>query len=242
MLRALVIDDELFARDELATLLVESGLVDVIDQANNAICGLKKIHELRPDVIFVDIEMPQISGIDLLAMLDPQTMPQVVFVTAFDHYAIQAFEDNAFDYLLKPVAPCRLHKTLTRLEQTLALKHRVTDFSAITPSTIHHIPCMGHNRIVVIPMAKVECVYSDISGVHVLAQGQKGSTPMTLKVLEEKTELVRCHRQYLVAINAIEEIKLFDNGVAEITTRSKHQVPVSRRYLKRLKELLGVHC
>jgi len=90
MLSALVIDDELFAREELMELLEESGEINVIGQANNAIEGLKKINQLKPDVVFLDIQMPQITGIEMLSMLDPETMPKVVFVTAYDQYALQA--------------------------------------------------------------------------------------------------------------------------------------------------------
>ncbi|AEH33943.1 YehT [Vibrio anguillarum 775] len=115
MLSALVIDDELLAREELTELLEETGDVDVIGHASNAIEGLKKINQLKPDVVFLDIQMPQVTGIELLGMLDPDTMPNVVFVTAYDQYALQAFEENAFDYLLKPVDPERLKKTLQRL-------------------------------------------------------------------------------------------------------------------------------
>lgn len=115
-LTALVIDDELFAREELIELLEETEQITIIGEASNAIEGLKKINQLKPDVVFLDIQMPQVTGIELLGMLDPDTMPKVVFVTAYDQYAIQAFEDNAFDYLLKPVDPCRLEKTVKRLK------------------------------------------------------------------------------------------------------------------------------
>lgn len=91
MLSALLIDDERFAREELAELLAESGQIEVIGQASNAIEGLKKINQLKPDVVFLDIQMPQISGIELLSMLDPETMPEVVFVTAYDQYALHGF-------------------------------------------------------------------------------------------------------------------------------------------------------
>ncbi|MEF1298623.1 response regulator, partial [Vibrio parahaemolyticus] len=84
MLTALVIDDEQFAREELAELLDETGQVEVVGDASNAILGLKKINELKPDVVFLDIQMPQVTGIELLGMLDPETMPYVVFVTAYD--------------------------------------------------------------------------------------------------------------------------------------------------------------
>lgn len=240
MLSALVIDDELLAREELTELLEETGHIEVIDQASNAIEGLKKINQLKPDVVFLDIQMPQITGIELLGMLDPDTMPKVVFVTAYDEFAIQAFEDNAFDYLLKPVDTCRLDKTIQRLikSQLTVNKQQV---AAITPPSLDQIPCIGLNRIVIIPTKDVEFSYSDISGVHIQTHDQKADSQLTLKMLEEKTNLVRCHRQFLVNIQAIKEIKLLENGLAEIITVSGHPLPVSRRYLKTLKEMLGFH-
>lgn len=139
MLTVLVIDDELFAREELIELLEETGQINVIGQASNAIEGLKKINQLKPDVVFLDIQMPQITGIELLGMLDPETMPNVVFVTAYEQYAIQAFEDNAFDYLLKPVDTERLKKTIQRLVRSDKKKKRCFHLSTnlLRPSTMH---------------------------------------------------------------------------------------------------------
>lgn len=240
MLTALVIDDELLAQEELTELLHETNQVQVVDQASNAIEGLKKINALRPDVVFLDIQMPQVSGIELLAMLDPDNMPYVVFVTAFDQYAIQAFEDNAFDYLLKPIDTCRLNKTICRLVKQKEKELKQADISILAPAHLEQIPCIGHNRIVIIPTKDVEVIYSDISGVHVQSAQQTASSQLTLKTLEEKTHLLRCHRQYLVNTNTIKEIKLLENGLAEIVTSSDHIVPVSRRHLKVLKEKLGI--
>ncbi|WP_318454154.1 two-component system response regulator BtsR [Photobacterium leiognathi] len=240
MLTALVIDDEQFAREELAELLEETGHIDVIGEAANAIMGLKKINELKPDVVFLDIQMPQVTGIELLSMLDPDTMPYVVFVTAYDQYAIQAFEDNAFDYLLKPVDPKRLAKTINRFHKVVTQSDQPQAVSALVPEKLEQIPCIGHNRIVIIATDNVECAYSDISGVHVRTSDQTASTQLTLKILEEKTLLVRCHRQYLINIKAISEIKLLENGLAEIITKTGYQLPVSRRYLAVLKKLLGI--
>ncbi|WP_260260823.1 two-component system response regulator BtsR [Vibrio intestinalis] len=239
MLSALVIDDEQFAREELTELLEETGEIEVIDQASNAIEGLKKINQFKPDVVFLDIQMPQITGIELLGMLDPDTMPKVVFVTAYDEFAIQAFEDNAFDYLLKPVDTERLNKTVQRLLKT-ELRNQQR-YEAVAPQTLDQVPCIGLNRIVIIPTQDIEFAYSDISGVHVQTAEQAATCQLTLKVLEEKTPLVRCHRQYLINVKAIKEIKLLENGLAEIITCSDHPIPVSRRYLKTLKELLGFH-
>lgn len=238
MLSALVIDDELFAREALIEQLEELETIQVIDQASNAIEGLKKIHQLKPDVVFLDIQMPQITGIELLGMLDPETMPKIVFVTAYDQYAVQAFEDNAFDYLLKPVDNERLNKTVHRLTKSQA---PLANMALLAPDTLDQVPCIGHNRIMIIPIQDVEFAFSHFSGVQVQTAEQTATCQLTLKVLEEKTPLVHCHRQYLINLKAIKEIKLLDHGLAEIVTLSDQRVPVSRRYLKNLKERLGFH-
>ncbi|MDX1304574.1 two-component system response regulator BtsR [Photobacterium sp.] len=236
MIKALVIDDERYAREELIDLLHDTGDIEVIGHCNNAIEGLKKINALKPDVIFLDIQMPQITGIEMLSMLDPETMPKVVFVTAYDEYALKAFEDNAFDYLLKPIEVARLSKTIHRLKRECETK----DYSPLVTEMLELIPCTGHNRILLLRPAEIELAFSDLSGVHIVSTETTATTQLTLKVLEEKTPLIRCHRQYLIHPQAIREIKLLENGLAEITTLHGHQVPVSRRYLKELKDRYGL--
>lgn len=236
MIKALVIDDEPYAREELMELLHDSGDIEIIGSGANAIEGLKMINLLKPEVVFLDIQMPQITGIELLSMLDPDTMPKIVFVTAYDDYAIKAFEDNAFDYLLKPVEPTRLAKTLAKLKREL----RQPDYTPLISEMLELIPCSGHNRILLLSPADIELAHSDLSGVHIVTKDTKATTQLTLKVLEEKTPLIRCHRQYLVHPQAIREIKLLDNGLAEITTQHGQQVPVSRRYLKEIKDRYGL--
>jgi len=103
MIRTLIVDDEPYAREELAELLGSDPDIEILGSATNAIEALGLIQRFKPDVVFLDIQMPKLSGMELVAMLDP--LPRIVFVTAFDEYAIQAFEENAFDYLLKPVEP-----------------------------------------------------------------------------------------------------------------------------------------
>ncbi|MCE0493224.1 two-component system response regulator BtsR [Vibrio salinus] len=237
MIKTLVIDDEMLAREELISQLEDYEEIQVIGEANNAIEGLKMINQLKPDVVFLDIHMPQISGMELLSMLDPDTMPFVIFVTAYDQYAIKAFEDNAFDYLLKPIQEDRLNKTINKLLRRTSM---IQNTSTIVPKCLEQIPCVGLNRILVIPVKQIEYAFSDISGVHVKTNKQTATSQLTLKQLEEKTPLMRCHRQYLINTSSINEIRLLDNGLAEIITISNHTVPVSRRYLKQLKEAIGI--
>ncbi|WP_372882441.1 two-component system response regulator BtsR [Psychromonas sp.] len=237
MFKAIVIDDEVYAREELIQLLNETGEVEIVASCQNAIEGLKQIHALKPDVIFLDIQMPQITGLELLSMLDPEKMPQVVFVTAYDEYALKAFEDNAIDYLLKPVAPSRLEKTLKRLHSSVITR----DFTSVTSAQLELVPCAGYNRVLLIKPQDIEMAYSDQCGVHVVSNeslkgGNKMSCSLSLKVLEEKTPLIRCHRQYLINPTTIREIKLLENSLAEIITCNGAVAPVSRRYLKALKD------
>ena len=111
MLKILIVDDEPLARENLCVLLQPVADVIVAGECENAVEALGAINRLRPDVVFLDIHMPRISGLELVGMIDPERMPHIVFLTAYDEYALQAFEENAFDYLLKPVQASRLEKT-----------------------------------------------------------------------------------------------------------------------------------
>ncbi len=235
MISALIVDDEPYARAELAELLQELGGVTVLAEAANALEAMALLQQHKPEVLFLDIQMPKITGLELLSMLDPGLISQVVFVTAHDEYAIQAFEDNAFDYLLKPVAKARLQKTLNRLKQARPPQ----DLTPVTPP-LTSIPGYQQQRIRLVPLEQVEYIYSDLSGVHLVTREGEYHTQLTLKVLEQRTALLRVHRQYLVRADAIREISLQENHSAELETQLGHRLPVSRRYLKTLKNQLGL--
>ncbi|MBN3192532.1 two-component system response regulator BtsR [Pectobacterium brasiliense] len=237
MLKAIIIDDEQLAREELSLLLENESDITIIVQCSNALEAIPAIHRLQPDVIFLDIQMPKISGLELVAMLDPENMPYVVFVTAYDEYAVRAFEEHAFDYLLKPLDAQRLSKTLNRLRRGVSVNKNV---QIISEPLLRHIPCNGHNRIFLLKIEEVEYLCSELSGVHVVGVSQSGYTQLSLKTLEEKTPFVRCHRQYMVNTEQLKEIQLMENGAAEVLTHTGKHIPVSRRYLKLLKEKLGI--
>lgn len=237
MIRALIVDDEHYAREELALLLAEAKDVEVIGACGNAIEALKIINRDKPDVVFLDIQMPRISGMELIGMLDPESMPRIVFVTAHDEYAVAAFEENAFDYLLKPLERPRFAKTLARIRKADGERQSL---DGLDIPELTQIPCFTGNRIRLVRLDEVEYVYCDLSGVHVVTAEGEAHTDMTLTVLEERTDLVRCHRQCLVRLEMAQEIKLLDNGLGEILTRSGRTVAVSRRHLRDLKERVGL--
>jgi two-component system LytT family response regulator len=236
VIRALIVDDELHARDELAALLEETGAFEIVGRCGNAVEAIQAIRAQRPGVLFLDIQMPAISGFELLSMIDDAELPEVVFVTAHDEHALRAFEERAIDYLLKPVARDRLAKTVERLQRPV----RASPVEAGYPRTpIRRIPCLSGRGIKLVDLAEVELVRSSEAGVYLVTAKGELFTELTLRVLEERGGLVRCHKQYLVNIDQVDEIR-FDEGIASIRTRSGKDAPVSRRFLSKLRERLEI--
>jgi two-component system LytT family response regulator len=236
VLTALIIDDEAPSRDELKALLESAADIDILGECANAIEGLAAIHRLRPDVVFLDIQMPRISGLEMVGMIDPAAMPRIVFVTAYDEHALKAFEEHATDYLLKPIDPQRLARTLDWLREGKPQACRLP----ASDTVIRQIPCLARNRILLIPLDEVDYVHTDNCGTRVVAADRQGNTDLTLKLLQERTPLLRCHRQYLVNPSRIAEIELHDNGGGEIVMRNGLRVPVSRRHLREIKDQLFI--
>lgn len=235
MIRALIVDDEVHARDELEALLADTGAIEIVGKCPDGLAALRAIKSERPDVIFLDIQMPVISGFELLSMIDEEIMPAVVFVTAYDEYALKAFEENALDYLLKPVESDRLARTVQKLEKILTRPAK----TAYPPADITRIPCIATNRIKLVAVPQVEFVRSDVAGVYVVSADGEYFTELTLKVLESRTPLVRCHRQFLINIDRVDSIVLHENQAGHVQMKSGKAVPVSRRYMRKMKEDLG---
>ena len=164
MMRALIVDDEIHAREELEALLQETGEFTVAGKCANALEALQAIKKEKPDVLFLDIQMPVINGFELLSMIDEELMPMVVFVTAYDEYALKAFEENALDYLLKPVEKERLAKTVEKLKKRFAEGRN----RSLRVPISRRYPASMSSKIKLIDMAEVEYVRSGEAGVHVV--------------------------------------------------------------------------
>ncbi|RMF46507.1 MAG: two-component system response regulator YehT [Deltaproteobacteria bacterium] len=236
MIRTVIVDDEQHARDELASLLNEAGGIDIVASCGNAVEAIRAINRLRPQALFLDIQMPVLDGFEMLGMIDDEIMPHVIFVTAYDSYALRAFEEKTLDYLLKPVEPERLAKALEKLRLVVQSGERPD----ISTEPLKRIPCAIGSRIKLVDPDEVDHAHSDLSGVHLYTGSGSFFTELTLKTLEQRTDLVRCHKSYLVNVACIDEIRLLDNGLAEIRTRGGQNLPVSRRYLRHLKDVLNI--
>ena len=238
-MKVAIVDDEMFAREALKDLLAEFANIDLVGEFSNAVDCLKALKKCQPEVLFLDIEMPMINGLELAAMIDTSDQPEIIFITAYDQFAIQAFEQNAIDYLLKPVQHERLQQTIERLQKR-AEKQQPSTAQMLTSSRLTLIPCHQYQTTKLIRLEAFEYAFSDVSGVHLWNGEDLMHTQLTLKLLEQRTSLIRCHRQYLVCPDAIREITQQPDGNALVLTQSGQQIPVSRRYFKTLRELFSV--
>lgn len=232
MISVMIVDDEQHARDELASLLNELGQVNIVASCANALEAVKLINKQRPEVLFLDIQMPLIDGFEMLSLLDQEVMPHIVFVTAYDQYALKAFEEKTLDYLLKPIDPERLKKTLEKISTAVQAGNE----PQYPAPNLTRIPCASGHKIKLVDPQQIEYIHSDLSGVHVFTAEGNFFTELTLKILEKQPGLLRCHKQYLVNLAHVAEIITLENGLAEIVTRNNHKLPVSRRYLRSLKD------
>ena len=233
MIKVLIVDDEPLARKALRRLLEQAPDFHILGECGNAIEAVGAINRDKPDAVFLDIQMPRVSGIEMLSMLDHDTMPRVVFLTAYDEYAV-----HAFDYLLKPIDQARFEKTLQRLRREQAPQNVGVLAGA---NHLRQIPCFGQHHVLLLKMEEVEYVASKIAGVSVTSvNGEEFPTALPLHILQERTPLLRCHRQYLVNVDRITKIHFLENGLAEIITSGGHTIPISRRFLGAIKERLGI--
>lgn len=241
-MRVLIVDDERPARDKLRRLLEQEPGITAIEEARDGIDALERLPAFAPDLLLLDIQMPEISGLEVAASL-PSPAPLVVFVTAYDEYAIQAFDANAVDYLLKPYDQPRLQRALQRVRERMAPRAAPVTPAASTASAaaaapappmpdIHQllIPERGGMRIV-----KVEQIqWIETADNYVVLHTADGQPLMrqTLAGLLEKLgpRFQRCHRRAAVQVDWVAGIQTLDKGDGELILRGGARVPCSRQY------------
>ena len=235
---ALIVDDERLARKDLISLLSSYDQVSVIGEADSVPSAIKAIQKLSPDVVFLDIQMPGESGFDLLEKTDVDA--HIIFVTAYDEYAIRAFEVNALDYLLKPVNPDRLAKALEKLEsqdrETRTRTQRLDYEDRLFLMLGQHFRFLKVNTILNISAA------GDYSEV-LISDGTKGLTLKSMKEWETRLPMqhfIRIHRSSIINMEFIERIEEWFNYSFRIYLKGLEEpYVISRRYAARLKERLG---
>jgi two-component system LytT family response regulator len=230
--RVLIVEDEPPAREKLRRMLAQEPGISAIGEARDSVEALQRIADFRPDACFIDIQLPEVNGLELAASL-PAPAPLIVFVTAFDQYAISAFDTNAIDYLLKPYDLARLQRALQRLRerlQTQAAAPVLPAFDNGHPVRQLLVSERGVTRVV-----RVEQVgWIETADNYVVLHCPAGKPLMrqTLAALLDKLGpgFMRCHRRAAVQLSWIESVIALDKGDCELVLRGGARVPCSRQY------------
>lgn len=244
-MRAIIIDDERLARTELKKLLQDFPEVEVIDEAANAQEGIQKIETLRPDLIFLDIQMPGKTGFDMLSELERS--PQVIFTTAYDEYALKAFEVNALDYLLKPVEPKRLADAIQKLsqqpvqprEQNIASEN----FNQSLLSEHDQVFVKDGERCWFVKLTDIRLFESVGNYAKVFFGTNKPLILKSLNALEERLDekmFFRANRKHIVNLRMIEKIEPYFNGGLLLELKGGEKIEVSRRQTVKFKEMMSL--
>jgi two-component system LytT family response regulator len=240
VIRALIVDDEAPARDRLRLLLGEVADVEVVGEADDGERAAEQIAALSPSVVFLDIQMPGCSGLEVAASLPPMR-PIVVFCTAFDRYAVDAFELNAVDYLLKPVTRARLGKALERVRRGDVVPDGVTRAVRATQPATRFLGRRGASYRV-IHAREVLCFLSDGGVTKVQTADGHFWLPPTLNDLEgrlDPRQFFRVSRAAIVNLDAVREVVPEAGGSGEVSLRDGTRVDISRRRLRELAERLS---
>jgi two-component system, LytTR family, response regulator len=255
-LKALVVDDEQLAREELCFLLAQVEGVEVVGQASNGIEAIGLIEDLSPDVIFLDVQMPGMNGFEVARqMLGRESAAEIVFVTAYDQYAIEGFQVNAVDYLLKPVDAARLEQAVQRTRRRLQSDHtrpalanedleRIVKLVTERQSRRERLAVKIGERVMLVDAD--DLIFASLADdvITVVAGNLTGtSNYRSLDELQERLDpsvFWRVHRSYLVNINKIKEIVPWfsRNYILKMNDGRTTEIPVSRSQTKRLREYL----
>lgn len=242
--RGLIIDDERLARIELKKLLAEHPFIEIVGEASNAAEGLTKIEELNPDLLFLDIQMPGKTGFELLEELD--RIPQVIFTTAYDEYALKAFEVNALDYLLKPIDPGRLADALNRLAQDDERDQHTVDPAAATRSLLtenDQVFVKDGERCWFVKLSEIRLFESVGNYAKVYFSTNKPLILKSLNSLEERLDekvFFRANRKHIVNLRMIEKVEPYFNGGLLLEIKGGEKIEVSRRQAVKFKEMMSL--
>ncbi|MGZ5285533.1 MAG: LytR/AlgR family response regulator transcription factor [Flavisolibacter sp.] len=245
MIKALIIDDEPLARSIVKEYLQEIPGIELVAECGDGFEGIKSINQLQPHLIFLDVQMPKINGFEMLELLDPK--PAVIFTTAFDEYAIKAFENHAVDYLLKPFSKDRFDKALEKFYLSAPVQKKNTEVMLATstqlPSHAERVVVKTGGRIRIIPVHDIHFLEAadDYVKIHT-AEGHylKNKTMTFFEECLPPDQFVRTHRSYMVNIHQITRIDPYEKENHIAILLSGEKIPVSRSGYGKLKQVLGL--
>ncbi len=248
MIRAIIVDDEPLARLLIIEYLQQYPDIEVVAECGDGFEGVKKISETSPDLVFLDIQMPKITGFEMLELLD--RIPSIIFTTAFDEYALKAFDANAIDYLLKPFSAERFAKAIEKWK--LAYNKTTNDKPTISQFIDNSVnSTMQNNRIVVKAKGKIKIIpvdelnYIEASSDFVKIFTKEGMflKSKTMNYFEnclDNSQFVRVHRSYLLNINQVIRLELYEKDSYMAILKDNTKVPISKTGYQKLKLVMGV--
>lgn len=246
-MNAIIVDDERLARKELNSLLEEYNDIEIVAEASNADEAAEKIEELKTDVLFLDIQMPEKTGFDLLEMLT--IVPKVVFTTAYDDFALKAFEINAFDYLLKPIDPKRLEESIKKLRDHFSKEAGKPDSQLKAPIDSERL--LGTDQVFVkdgekcwfVKLADIRLFESDGNYVKVYFDTFRPLIHRSLNALDERLDdkmFFRASRKFIINLKWIEKIEPWFNGGLMVNLKGGQKIEISRRQAAKFKDKLSL--
>jgi len=243
----LIIEDEKPARDLIKAYLEGNAGINLLGEYDNGFDGLKAVNELKPDAIFLDVQMPKLTGFEMLEVLEHH--PEVIFTTAYDQYAIRAFEQNAVDYLLKPFSKERFHEAIGKLESRMESQketaktgiEKIKLHLAESEEKLHRVVIKKSGKIHVISTGDINYLEAQDDYVMIYTNEGRYLKQQTMKYFEkhlDSQQFVRVHRSYIANITHIERIEPYEKSNFILILKDGNKVPVSRNGMQVLKENL----
>ncbi len=240
-MKALIIDDERLARKELTNLLQEYPEIEIVGEAVNAEDAEEKISLLNPDLLFLDIQMPGKTGFELLQSLE--TVPDVIFTTAYDEYALKAFDFNALDYLLKPIEPDRLKEGITKLlNRPVSTGESVSEPEKKLGPT-DQVFVKDGDKCWFVKLENIRLFESDGNYIKIYFDNFKPMIHKSLNALDERLDdrsFFRASRKHIINLNWVDSIESWFNGGLMVVLKGGDKVEVSRRQAARFKEMMSL--
>jgi len=244
MIKTILIDDEALARDIVKHYLKAFPNIEVVAECSDGFEGLKAISQHQPDLIFLDIQMPKISGFEMLELVEKR--PAVIFTTAFDEYAIKAFEVNAVDYLLKPIEQGRFEQAMQKLPAKLATGDDSQDLletASLSPAQNNRVVVKNAGVIKIIPVDAIHYLEADDDYVKLsTTEGnfQKNKTMSFFEQTLDPTQFIRIHRSYIINLAQVTKIELKEKESYVVLLKSGIWLPVSKTGYTKVKAALGI--
>jgi two-component system LytT family response regulator len=247
-LRTLIVDDEPLARERIRGLLAHEAGIDAILEAENGLEALQAIPRERPDLVFLDVQMPEVDGFGVIEAVGAEQFPAVIFTTAYDQYALRAFEVAAVDYLLKPLDPDRFHRAMDRVRSLAgrpeALKAELLGLLQMLPGRpryLERLVVRSGGRITFLRTEELDCIEACGNYLKLCVGSEEHLLRMTISALEERLDprtFYRIHRSTIVNVERVKELQSTFHGEYVVILRSGRRLTLSRTYREKLQGLL----